>query len=165
MESFDPCFYIHLMFLWNKDGFQRLILRIILFEEMNEVIQYEPADAFNAELVGVFASIGIKKGKKFAPNEKMKKIFDGKIEAKLGTEKNPAVVNVKTKKRMKEVASIFEEKGWVFTIGLEPDKPEDITDLELLLNPPKTVTAEKKVGRNDPCPCGSGKKYKKCCGE
>ena len=21
----------------------------------------------------------------------------------------------------------------------------------------------KKVGRNDPCPCGSGKKYKKCC--
>jgi len=27
-----------------------------------------------------------------------------------------------------------------------------------------TATAQKKVGRNDPCPCGSGKKYKKCCG-
>ncbi len=26
------------------------------------------------------------------------------------------------------------------------------------------VHKEKKVGRNDPCPCGSGKKYKKCCG-
>jgi uncharacterized protein YecA (UPF0149 family) len=27
-----------------------------------------------------------------------------------------------------------------------------------------TVRREgKKVGRNDPCPCGSGKKYKKCC--
>ena len=24
---------------------------------------------------------------------------------------------------------------------------------------------EEKVGRNDPCPCGSGKKYKKCCGK
>ena len=24
-------------------------------------------------------------------------------------------------------------------------------------------TADKKVGPNDPCPCGSGKKYKKCC--
>jgi preprotein translocase subunit SecA len=24
---------------------------------------------------------------------------------------------------------------------------------------------EKKVGRNQPCPCGSGKKYKKCCGK
>lgn len=29
----------------------------------------------------------------------------------------------------------------------------------------KPVTAEKKVGRNDPCPCGSGKKYKQCCGK
>ena len=27
-----------------------------------------------------------------------------------------------------------------------------------------TVTSEEKIGRNDPCPCGSGKKYKKCCG-
>jgi preprotein translocase subunit SecA len=26
------------------------------------------------------------------------------------------------------------------------------------------VAAEKKIGRNDPCTCGSGKKYKKCCG-
>ncbi|MFI5330952.1 MAG: SEC-C metal-binding domain-containing protein, partial [Desulfobaccales bacterium] len=24
---------------------------------------------------------------------------------------------------------------------------------------------QKKTGRNDPCPCGSGKKYKKCCGK
>ena len=31
--------------------------------------------------------------------------------------------------------------------------------------PPATVRRSgKKVGRNDPCPCGSGKKYKKCCG-
>jgi hypothetical protein len=30
---------------------------------------------------------------------------------------------------------------------------------------PRVVTVpRKKVGRNDPCPCGSGKKYKKCCG-
>lgn len=27
-----------------------------------------------------------------------------------------------------------------------------------------TVVKEKKVGRNEPCPCGSGKKYKFCCG-
>jgi len=27
------------------------------------------------------------------------------------------------------------------------------------------ITVEQKVGRNDPCPCGSGKKYKKCCGK
>ena len=29
----------------------------------------------------------------------------------------------------------------------------------------KIVHVEKKPGRNDPCPCGSGKKYKKCCGK
>ena len=28
-----------------------------------------------------------------------------------------------------------------------------------------TVIKEKKIGRNDPCPCGSGKKYKYCCGK
>ena len=27
------------------------------------------------------------------------------------------------------------------------------------------VREEPKIGRNDPCPCGSGKKYKKCCGK
>jgi preprotein translocase subunit SecA len=27
------------------------------------------------------------------------------------------------------------------------------------------VKAEKKIGRNDACPCGSGKKYKNCCGK
>jgi preprotein translocase subunit SecA len=30
--------------------------------------------------------------------------------------------------------------------------------------PAPVVRAEPKLGRNDPCPCGSGKKYKKCCG-
>jgi preprotein translocase subunit SecA len=32
--------------------------------------------------------------------------------------------------------------------------------------PPKAqpVRRGRKVGRNEPCPCGSGKKYKKCCG-
>jgi preprotein translocase subunit SecA len=30
---------------------------------------------------------------------------------------------------------------------------------------PSPIINEEKVGRNDPCPCGSGKKYKKCCGK
>ena len=95
----------------------------------------------------------------------MEKIYDGKKTAKLGTEKNPAVVHVKTKKRMKEVTSIFEKNGWKYTISLDKKKPENIDDLEILLNWLKPQEAEKKVGRNEPCPCGSGKKYKKCCGK
>ena len=46
---------------------------------------------------------------------------------------------------------------------------EDIEDRDFdddFYNPPsETVIKEKKPGRNDPCPCGSGKKYKKCCGK
>ena len=45
------------------------------YDELNAVIQYEPADAFDPELVGLFASIGIKKGKPFAPDERMQKIL------------------------------------------------------------------------------------------
>ncbi len=93
------------------------------------------------------------------------KVFDGKKSAKLGTEKNPAVVTVQTKERFKEVASLFEEKGWKYRIELEPDKPEDIAALTQLLNTPRPKIADKKIGRNEPCPCGSGKKYKNCCGQ
>ena len=96
--------------------------------------------------------------------DKMEKIFDGKKTAKLGTKKNPAVVNVQTEARVKELESVFDENGWIHKIELEPDKPEDISALEILLNPPKTQIADKKVGRNEPCPCGSGKKFKRCCG-
>jgi uncharacterized protein YecA (UPF0149 family) len=31
--------------------------------------------------------------------------------------------------------------------------------------PVDPITSGEKAGRNDPCPCGSGKKYKKCCGK
>jgi hypothetical protein len=45
------------------------------YEEINAVIQHEPGDAIDPEIVGLFASIGIKKGKSFAPNERMKGIL------------------------------------------------------------------------------------------
>lgn len=40
---------------------------------------------------------------------------------------------------------------------VDPDAPP-IPDM-----PVEHAKAERSVGRNDPCPCGSGKKYKKCC--
>jgi SWIM/SEC-C metal-binding protein len=92
------------------------------------------------------------------------KVFDGHREARLGTEKRPAAVTVQTEERSREVAALFEENGWKYTIELDPDKPEDVTDLDILLHPQQPKVAEAKVGRNEPCPCGSGKKYKKCCG-
>ncbi len=45
------------------------------YRELNTVIQYEPGDAFDAEIVGQFAAIGIKKGHAFNPDARMKKIL------------------------------------------------------------------------------------------
>src|SRR6202044_2165488 len=45
------------------------------YEEINSVIQHEPTNAFDPEIVGLFAAIGIKKGKEFAPDARMKAIL------------------------------------------------------------------------------------------
>lgn len=50
--------------------------------------------------------------------------------------------------------SLFSEE---FVRNLDNEKNNNINQNEIITN--------KKVGRNDPCTCGSGKKYKKCCGK
>ncbi len=45
------------------------------FEELNELVQEEPSEALDPERLGLFASIGIEKGKPFAPDARMKKIL------------------------------------------------------------------------------------------
>ena len=42
-------------------------------------------------------------------------------------------------------------------IELNEEKEEDLVDLDVLMNTPKTTVVEKTPGRNDPCICGSGK--------
>lgn len=43
--------------------------------------------------------------------------------------------------------------------------PEKRKEIQQAWRSSKTVVNEEKIGRNDQCPCGSGKKYKKCCGK
>ena len=83
--------------------------------------------------------------------------------AKLGTEKNAARGHVQTLERAQQILKICEDNGWKVVIGIEPDKPENIVEVNRLLHPPQPEKVEQKVGRNAPCPCGSGKKFKKCC--
>lgn len=45
------------------------------YEEVNQIVQEEPNEAYHAEVLGALASIGIEKGKPFAPDERMKKIL------------------------------------------------------------------------------------------
>jgi SEC-C motif-containing protein len=52
-----------------------------------------------------------------------------------------------------ELASFSKQEGvWYFVSGGA-------------VPPKQVVRSAPKVGRNDPCPCGSGKKFKKCCGQ
>ncbi len=56
------------------------------------------------------------------------------------------------RKQHHEIAHFRKKSGrWYFTEGSA-------------VAPKPIVRSEPKTGRNDPCPCGSGKKYKKCCG-
>lgn len=53
---------------------------------------------------------------------------------------------------------------------LAAELPSEEIRLDILkqlneINPDEPEKEQYKVGRNDPCPCGSGKKYKKCCGK
>jgi SWIM/SEC-C metal-binding protein len=88
--------------------------------------------------------------------------------AKLGSEKRPAIVRVPTTARAEEILSTCEEHGWKVMIGLEPDEPEDVSDVETLLSgggaDAVPIRSGPTIGRNDPCSCGSGRKFKKCCG-
>jgi uncharacterized protein YecA (UPF0149 family) len=50
-----------------------------------------------------------------------------------------------------------EENRYAKTLPGEDDEP--------LPEPVEPIKTQGGTGRNDPCPCGSGKKYKKCCGK
>ena len=56
---------------------------------------------------------------------------------------------------------------WLYTLEewdnlLTPERRKELYKIE---KTSKTVVKPPKVGRNDPCPCGSGRKFKQCCGK
>ena len=89
--------------------------------------------------------------------------------AKLGAKRHPAVVRVETEDRANEIMDLCVRHGIQVIVGIEPDKEEDVSDVERLLRrvaraKPTAPSPPPRVGRNDYCPCCSGRKYKKCCG-
>ena len=56
---------------------------------------------------------------------------------------------------------------WLYELPMWDDIFDKETKKALYLEQKKsgTVVVGKKVGRNEPCPCGSGRKYKQCCGK
>jgi SWIM/SEC-C metal-binding protein len=82
---------------------------------------------------------------------------------RLGSRQNPAIVRVRTEDEARRVVELCEQRGWQVIVGVEPDEEEDFADLVRLEHSPAPVRGAASVGRNDPCRCGSGRKYKRCC--
>lgn len=91
---------------------------------------------------------------------------DKKLNTKAGTEKFPLDLVVTSEARKAEVEAMVAEAELYADISIDITEgaSESIDDLILLLNKANTVTVAKVPARNEPCSCGSGKKYKKCCG-
>lgn len=84
-------------------------------------------------------------------------------DVKAGSEEAPISIMVKTEERKAEIDAIVAENAMFASIMVDPTQEENTLELDTILNKPKTTTFEKTPNRNDPCSCGSGKKYKKCC--
>ena len=56
--------------------------------------------------------------------------------AKVGSDKRPAVVRVRTMPKGKEIVALCEKHHWKVIVGIEPDQPEDLSDIDLLVRGP-----------------------------
>lgn len=94
----------------NLSGVQFNTIHANTFEfynELNEVIQKEPADAFDPALVGTFAAIGIKKGKPFEPDERMTEILTEAVA--IGN----ATARALTFRPRKQSVDFYEDRNWI----------------------------------------------------
>ena len=78
-----------------------------IYEEMNAVVQAEPSEGQNPEILGVLAAIGIKKGQDFAPDERMQNIL--KEAAKIGS----AIVRTQMAKPRADYLTKFPGTKWL----------------------------------------------------
>jgi SWIM/SEC-C metal-binding protein len=84
----------------------------------------------------------------------------------VGTVKYPLTLVVTSEARQQEVQAMVDEAQLHAQISVDSSENavESIDELTALLNKSVSVKVDKIPARNEPCSCGSGKKYKKCCG-
>ena len=103
------------------------------------------------------------KGKKEKKPKHTSYGYNTKRAVKIGTKEAPLTLVVNSEERKKEIELLVQDNALFANIEVNEQVAENICELDGILNKPKTTRFEKKPNRNDPCPCGSGKKYKKCC--
>lgn len=92
--------------------------------------------------------------------------FQTNASQKSGSKKYPLTLVVTSDARKLEIeAQVAKAKLHAnITVDTREGAVESIAELTVLLNKGATVTTTKVPSRNDPCSCGSGLKFKKCCG-
>jgi len=78
---------------------------------------------------------------------------------KFNTIRTLQIIQFKVESAEEEAARIAE------MMKKEQEQNAAMMQLNLSDEPQEKIQSEKKIARNDPCPCGSGKKYKQCCGK
>lgn len=91
--------------------------------------------------------------------------YTTKAGLKSGSKKYPLQLTVTSAQRRAEIAELVAEHKLFADIHIsqESDGEEKVGELMALVNRAATLTVVKTPNRNQPCSCGSGKKYKKCC--
>ena len=92
--------------------------------------------------------------------------YETKPSHKTGSKKYPLALVVTSETRKQEVEALVAEAQLYAEVSLNSNEGavECIAELTALLNKGSTIQQDKTPTRNEPCSCGSGKKYKKCCG-
>ena len=92
--------------------------------------------------------------------------FQTNASQKSGSKKFPLNLVVTSEARKQEIeAQVAQAQLHAnITVDTREGAVESITELTVILNKAATVTTAKVPSRNDPCSCGSGLKFKKCCG-
>lgn len=93
--------------------------------------------------------------------------YKAKGSNKAGSKKYPLTLTVTSDSRKQEVEVMLSDAGLYGDVSIDSaaGAVESIEPLLVLLNKAETVIKQEKTpSRNDPCSCGSGKKFKKCCG-
>jgi preprotein translocase subunit SecA len=81
---------------------------------------------------------------------------------KIRTERNAEKLKYRLLQEFRKIVESY-DGGWKY-LRWFPERRELLFGKQVISSEETFVRVGKKIGRNDPCPCGSGKKYKFCCG-
>ena len=106
------------------------------------------------------------KGRQNARQDHKTSGFQTKASHKPGSKKYPLALVVTNNERLQKVEALVAEAGLYAEITVDNSEGavESIGELTMALSKVSTVKVKKMPDRNAPCHCGSGKKFKKCCG-